>query len=352
MAWPVEIRNELLNLAENAPLWRPIDVKLGFAGEPNFRPRTLHHLLAPEISDTDDFVVNDMLLSGCVSELFAAPFAGKSTLTLNLALAVTRGNPFIGLDTRRGRVLYLGHQEWVVGLRRNLRKIGMTPDDDMVIFTGLPPSDDAVAWLSMLVRFFDPTLVIIDTVQSFLRLESWDDYATVSLALDPLIDLARQSGIHILLTHHSIKRMTSISSEASMGSTGFPAAVDTMLVMSLRGNTRYLTTHNRYGAALSAMKIDYEPLTHRVTVASPSDITSSDTIGNDIRDFLANGEATEEKIVAAVSGNSGAIKVRLRALVEEGAVKRSGAGVRGSPYNYSQTVFDEPSRYEDQKDRE
>ncbi len=73
-----------------------------------------------------------------------------------------------------------------------------------------------------------------------------NDYAKVSLALEPFIALARESGTHVCLIHHS-GRGDRNGVDAPMDSTAFAGSVDTILVMKRSERMRTLSSIQRYG---------------------------------------------------------------------------------------------------------
>src|SRR5262245_49976577 len=63
-------------------------------------------LLALEEPDTS-YLWGDILPKGGMSLNVAKPKVGKTTFALNLAVAVARGEPFLGRPTAKGKVIYL-----------------------------------------------------------------------------------------------------------------------------------------------------------------------------------------------------------------------------------------------------
>ena len=63
-------------------------------------------LLAQRDDNDLDYAVEGLLPLTGTAVLAGRPKSGKSTLALNLALAVARGEPFLGRETRKGPALY------------------------------------------------------------------------------------------------------------------------------------------------------------------------------------------------------------------------------------------------------
>ena len=107
-----------------------------------------------------EFVVEDLLPRGGVSLMAAFAKAGKTTLAAVLALAVARGERFLGRETRRGPVMYLSFEDHPVAFRDRLLALGATADDPIYSMTGyLPAGLDSLAWLRALVDRHRPAFV-------------------------------------------------------------------------------------------------------------------------------------------------------------------------------------------------
>lgn len=94
--------------------------------------------------DIDSWVVDDMLPSGGLSMLSAKPKAGKSTMARCLALAIARGEPWLGRAVVGGAVLYLALEEKRSAVRAHFQAMGATADDNVVSRFG-PAPDEALA---------------------------------------------------------------------------------------------------------------------------------------------------------------------------------------------------------------
>src|SRR5207237_415835 len=75
------------------------------------------------------WLVEDHLPAGGDSLLVAKPKVGKSTLARCLALAVARGEEFLGCKTTQGAVFYLALEEKRSEVRAHFRAMGARDDD-------------------------------------------------------------------------------------------------------------------------------------------------------------------------------------------------------------------------------
>jgi hypothetical protein len=72
-----------------------------------------------------DWVVGGLIPAGGVALLAGRPKSGKSTMARALAVAVVQGRPFLGRETRRGRVLLLSLEDRQRDAARHLRALGL-----------------------------------------------------------------------------------------------------------------------------------------------------------------------------------------------------------------------------------
>ena len=172
-------------------------------GRTGFRLESLESLLdGPE--EKVRWVAEGMLPAGGTSLIVAKPKVGKSTLSRQLALAVARGEPFLGRDTSKGPVVILAFEEKRGEARAHLRAMGGARADEVHLHFGSAP-DNAIAELRALVEELKPALVIVDPLFRLAGARDANDYAQVLKALAPLTDLARETGAHVSAVHHAGK---------------------------------------------------------------------------------------------------------------------------------------------------
>ena len=295
---------------------------------------SMEDLLA-EPEEKVKWLVHDHLPTGGLSLMTAKPKVGKSTLTRCLALAVARGEHWLGSATSQGPVLYLALEEKRSEVRRHFRQMGATPADQVFIYTALAPQN-GLELLRQEVAWKEPALVIIDPLFRFTRVRDSNDYAVVTAALEPLMDLARQSDAHVLVTHHSSKVNRSGGDEI-LGSTALFGSVDT--VFSLRRTDRYRTMYSiqRYGQDMEETVITLDEATGWVIPQGSRKDADQDRVGDAIVDFLVTQAEPmrEPEIHENVEGRKQTLIRALRRLVQEGEVNRQGTGKRGDAYLYS-----------------
>jgi hypothetical protein len=136
---------------------------------------SLGDLLAEEQEETQ-WLVEGRLPAGGLSTIISKPKVGKSTLARSLALAVSRGEPWLGWRTSQGAVFYLALEEKRAEVREHFRAMGATGDEPLRILFGPAPAG-AVAQLEAAAEEECPALIIVDTLQQLLHVKDLNDYA-------------------------------------------------------------------------------------------------------------------------------------------------------------------------------
>lgn len=302
--------------------------------------------LLNEPEDTRPWVLDGRLPAGGLSLIAGKPKAGKSTLARCLALAVARGESFLGFATTQGPVLYLALEEKRAEVRRHFRDMGATAKDQIYIFCAPSPTD-GLSLLRQAAERYRPILIIVDPLFRFTRVKDANDYAAVTAALEPLGILARDSGAGTLAVHHMGKGDRE-GGDAILGSTAIFAAVDTGLLLKRTDKYRTLSSVQRYGEDLAEMTIAWDSAA-RTMLAGPSrEEADQAAAGNAILEYLGTlKEPVEEQpILEQVEGRR-ALKVKaLRALVQDGQITKTGKGGKADPFKYALPV--KPREHESQ----
>ena len=309
---------------------------------------TLGDLLnAPE--EERDWLVDDMLQAGGFSMMASKPKAGKSTLARCLAIAIAQGRPRLGKNVTQGRVIYIALEEKRAEVSRHFDRMGAQENDPILSFIDQAPQD-AFEQLECEVRERKPALVIIDPLFRFTRIADGNDYAQTTKALEPLLRLARNSGAHVLVTHHS-KKSGGMDGDEALGSTALFGAVDCLISLKRFDDFRTAYTRQRYGTDMEEVVLALDGETGWVDVNGSRAEADERAMGEAILDFLGQTQsATEREITDKVEGRTKLIRTALRALVEAQKITRTGQGKKGDPYRYS--CFRVPGIYQEQENEE
>lgn len=179
-------------------------------------------------------VVQDLIVEGCT--LFCgASKIGKSWGMMQLAAAVSAGEPVWGRATTKGAVLYMALEDSARRLQYRLGKMGITPNENLNFQTqtitlagGLVNALEG--WIQ---AHADSRLIIIDTMQKVrgpapARANAYAlDYEFIS----PLKALADKYHVAVVLIHHLSKRDADDPFDRISGSTGLMGAADTTILI-------------------------------------------------------------------------------------------------------------------------
>lgn len=158
-----------------------------------------------EIQDLDievRWLVDKLLPEQSITLLHGKGGIGKTWFTMQLADAVSRGTPFMGLTTRQSPVYYVDFENSLAVVVQRLRKLCV---DDAEFwhnsFDPAPPRIDTEGWEAY--KKCAPGLLIIDSLRAFHGMDenSSQDMALLMFRLKELRDM----GFTILLLHHSPK---------------------------------------------------------------------------------------------------------------------------------------------------
>jgi hypothetical protein len=287
--------------------------------------------LLEEPEEKVQWIWDGILPQGGMSILVAKPKVGKSTLALNLAIAISRGDTFLGRSTEAAPVVYLALEEKRGEIRKRLEALGVK-DEPLHIHFGLAPKG-AVEKIGALIDETGAGMLIVDTMQKLARMRDLNDYAQVTNTLEPLMAAAREKNCHLLLTHHAGKGERRDGEEV-LGSTAIFGGVDTKINMKRIDQRRTISTDQRYGENLPEQVIilgqDYS-----LSLGEPLENAKKEDMCGRISDFLQHcQEATEPEIFGGICGRGDEKSAALRLAHRQGKVGRRGAGKKGDPYRY------------------
>lgn len=291
--------------------------------------------LLDEPDDAVDWLVDARLPAGGFGMLAGKPKAGKSTLARCLALAIARGESFLGCSTAQGAVIYLALEEKRSEVRKHFRDMGATGEEEIYIFAATAPAD-ALARIRVVAEDKRPALIIIDPLFRLTRVKDGNDYAQVTTALEPLLVLARQTGAHVLCVHH-LGKGDRQGGDAILGSTAIFAAVDTAMILKRTDRYRTLSSVQRYGQDMEESILCHDDKTRLITLGETKEREEILSMKDAIAEWLKSQSEprTEADLKSEVEGNNRHKQTALRELVKEDMVTRGGRGGKGDPYKYS-----------------
>ena len=330
-------RAELERLVSEAKPWEP-------PSEPHsgFNLTRLSDLLKEPAEDIA-FVWENTLSKGGLSLLVAKPKVGKSTFARNLALKIARGDAeFLGRAiTSPGPPLLFLLEEKRSEVKKHFQRMGATEDLPIDIHIGTAP-EEALEELRKVIIDHGAVFAVVDPLQRLVRIPDLNDYSSVSLALEPLEQIARTTGCHIMLVHHANKGIGREGGDMILGSTALLGGVDCALIMRRTESHRTIYSIQRYGEDLPQTVLAFDAATGLTTSGGTLEDAQLAECGKDIVEFLANREPTSEtdikESIPAGQYGRGLISKALRRLKEQGKVERHGSGKKNDPYLYSLAV--------------
>ena len=305
------------------------------------QPPPLDLLRVEDLYNADDgemeWLVDGMLSCGGLSLLTSAPKAGKSTLARCLTAAVAQGRDWLGRTVRQGNVLLLSLEDHRRDVREHFKLLHVTTDHPVFMQIGLIDLRYGVPLLHEAMQRTKPVLVVIDTLMRFAKIKDANDYAHVTEALNPVIEMARNTEAHIMLTHHSRKSGGQDGSEA-LGSTALFGSVDTLLSLKRDGTRRTLYSVQRSGDDLPEMVLDLED--GWVSALGTKEGHDKERVAGAILDYLqtCDGPVKRQDILDNVTGKARNITGALHNLKEADEVQRTGNGARNDPFMFSVPV--------------
>lgn len=305
-----------------------------------FRLKTLSEL-QNEPDDDIEWLVDELLPLGGISLDGAKPKVGKTTKNRNLARAVINGGTFLGRNvTATGRVLYYALEEKKGAFLNSFQRMGFVSNDLLVHF-GMAPADPLAA-LEKDIEMHKPILVVIDPLLRFIRVQDLNDYAKVSLAMEPINELARSQNCHIMCVHH-LGKADREDGDGVLGSTALFGSVDTLLITKKDPDgTRKISTIQRYGTDLPETVIELDKDTDLIRVAGTyaaiqyqKQEEEMEGLQKKIFGVLTKKPILEQSLRDKIGGNQRITSKALREMVNEGLIKRTGMGKKGHPYRYA-----------------
>lgn len=211
-------------------------------------------LMRMEIPE-QSWVVDDLVAPG-VTLLFSVPKGRKSFLCLDLAISVSTGRPmFDKYPVRQGNVLYLALEDSALRLRSRSEKVlAGLPPGSLDLFPvdsgqwGALDEDGAERILDWIKSVKDPRLVIIDVFEKVRGSRKGDSvYGTDYEAIRPLGEIAAETGVAVIVVHHTSKAMFNVDDpmSAASGSNGLRGSVDNLIFLRKKGDNGSLVLEGR-----------------------------------------------------------------------------------------------------------
>jgi len=269
-----------------------------------------------------------------VTLLAGKPKLGKSWLTLDLGVAISTGG--VALGTKRaeqGECLYLALEDNRRRLQRRLDKLlsGRAAPAGFHLALAWPRLDEGGAedldeWLE---AHSDTRLVVVDTLKKVRSRASGNRnvYDVDYEALEPLLPLAAEHGVAIVVVHHTRKLGATDPLDEISGSTGLSGGVDGALVLKRdRGRAdACLHVTGRDIEEEQELALRWDPTTARWCIVGDAD---EYRLGEEraavVRVLNADGPLSPKEVAEALGKNGGAVRELLSQMATSGEVEKVG----------------------------
>ena len=297
-------------------------------GERGLPLKTLAELAAEAPPEADDWLVQGLLPVDGISLLVAPPKVGKSTLARTLAAAVAGGHTeWLGRSIGRiGPVIHLVLEERTRTVLNHYDPLEADSEGIHLLVGSAPKLAPRLPMLRWSIETLKPALVIIDSLQRWVRILDGNSYSEATEALTPLIELARECGTHVMLVHHSRKSAGEHGQEA-LGSTSFAGSVDTILSLRRRGDGRTITSTGRDGADMEETVLTMDERGW-VTAAGTKAEADGGSLADRVWEYLQGigEEQTAQDIIDSLKVRKTRVYAALRQLTEEQRIVQTGSG--------------------------
>ena len=223
-------------------------VSIGSLKPSNFQKSKLSLITAKKIQDMEfqpiEWIVDKLITPGLII-LAGRPKSGKSWLSLNLSLSITRGGIALShFKAKKAAVLYFALEDNVRRLKSRMENI-LNTEDDKVAPTNLYFLEDDTIFPKLndggldeiqkvLTEYPEIKLVIVDTLGRSRADQKRSDnniYLADYELLAMLQTFALKNKIAVLMVHHTKKGSEEYVFDEISGTTGITGAADTMLLL-------------------------------------------------------------------------------------------------------------------------
>jgi AAA domain-containing protein len=178
------------------------------------------------------------------------------------AAAVSKGIPFLNRPTKQGEVILCSLEDPRVHVDNHLALLGYEQGKDAQIHITHKLSRNFKETVDFLVdslaKMRDVNFVILDTLAKVIRAKKTDSYDEMLELCEALLDLARETGVHVQALGHCKKVLQEDPFDNFMGSAEVRNATDTNVIIFDRMGKRLLQSETRMGVPWEATELHAE----------------------------------------------------------------------------------------------
>jgi hypothetical protein len=278
-------------------------------------------------------ICGDIIVEG-LTLLAARPKVGKTWLALDIAIAVATGGYCLGdIKCERGDVLVLALEDNKRRMQRRLTKLLGVNKTEWPRFScahSWPRADrgglDHIRdWIA---KAENPRMVVIDVLARFRKMVSGkQSYEADYEAIAELQKIASDTGVAILVIHHTRKGEADDPIDAVSGTLGLAGAADAILVIDRKndGGVRLYGRSRDVDEIDKAMEFNRE--TCRWTILGDTADVSRSREQREVLDALDDGPKALKDIAAIVGKPVKGVFKLLERMTRKGDVNRTERGI-------------------------
>ena len=194
-----------------------------------------------------DYLVKGWLGSEAISMIYGDSNCGKSFLALDLAAHVASGQPWIGHNAHKGKVLYIasegGKKSYgpriaaLRGAKSELQEKGAADDLLLTLIQVELHGTKDIQAISTALPELHFSLIVVDTLAMSIGAGSENDSADMAQFIKNIMTLKKRYNCHVLIVHHSGKDRA----KGARGHSSLRAAVDTEIEVKVEASIRIAT---------------------------------------------------------------------------------------------------------------
>ena len=276
-------------------------------------------------------IFEDLLWDG-LTLFFAKPKAGKSWLTLQLAICVSGGQAVAGLTPlETGSVLYAALEEPKARTMSRLRKlapVGPWASNLHFIYELLPLMGGGAEQIEALIAKVRPRLVVIDTLTAVIKgggKRESDVFRSQYAEASRIRRIAEDTKTAVIVVHHTRKGVSDGAIEAIAGTGGIAAAIDTAWLLKRKpeGEGTLEVLGREVEEHTLALRFEQDPFGWRVLGDDVMQLLNAER-----REVIAllreDGDMTPAQIAVELGKSRPAIRMLLKRMREDNQVRKQG----------------------------
>lgn len=293
---------------------------------------------APGTAAGASWVVPGYAARDVVTLLAGLAKVGKTTFLADLAASTAAGATFVGREVAGGPVLWIDLEQ-PEGLTKRVLARHCFASALVYVQHGRVP---ALATVARWCREKGVVLVVLDSLTKIYKMfgvEDENDPVQVERALQPLLDFARAAHVALVILHH-LRKSGGDEGLDVRGSGQIAAAVDIVVSMRRFGmdpnspdSRRTLHAVSRFEETPHQLVVEY--LDHRYRACGTVAQVRRQKERDQVMAALTADPQTAEEVARASSLAASAARTVLKELADAQAIRRTGEGVRGNPFQYA-----------------